>query len=143
MWVKQQHSDTQAKPADAVRHTASQLNDTQQKQLLKAIIEVMENSQEIFSTTFSIDKMAELVGSNRNYVSQVINEQLGKNFSNFVNEYRIQEACLRLNDTANYGQFTMRAIGESVGFKSYTTFVSVFRKLTGLTPAQYQKEANG
>ena len=141
--LKQQHSDTQAKPADAVRHTASQLNDTQQKQLLKAIIEVMENSQEIFSTTFSIDKMAELVGSNRNYVSQVINEQLGKNFSNFVNEYRIQEACLRLNDTANYGQFTMRAIGESVGFKSYTTFVSVFRKLTGLTPAQYQKEANG
>ena len=32
-----------------------------------------------------------------------------------------------------------QAIGESLGYKSHTSFINIFRKLTGLTPAQYQK----
>ncbi len=38
-----------------------------------------------------------------------------------------------------YAQLTIAAIGQSVGYKSQTTFVKQFRKCTGLTPSVYQK----
>lgn len=102
----------------------------------------MKNADEFTSPDFSLDRMAELVGSNSSYISQVINDTFKKNFSNYINEYRIRLACLRLSDTANWGNYTLKGIGESVGFRSYTTFVTVFRKITGLTPRLYQEKAS-
>lgn len=43
-----------------------------------------------------------------------------------------------MSDTAGYGSYTLNAIAESVGFKSYTTFVELFRKIVGITPSMYR-----
>ena len=57
-----------------------------------------------------------------------------------LNDYRIKKACERLTtNNAKYAQLTIAAIGQSVGYKSQTTFVKQFRKCTGLTPSVYQK----
>lgn len=120
----------------------SSLDDDRRIALAQAVSEVMKNADEFTSPDFSLDRMAELVGSNSRYVSQVINDTFKKNFSNYVNEYRIRLACIRLSDTANWGNYTLKGIGESVGFRSYTTFVTVFRKITGLTPRLYQEKAS-
>lgn len=106
-----------------------------------AIEEVMKNPDEFCSPDFSLDRMAELVGTNSKYISQVINDTFDKNFSSYVNEYRIRMACLRLSDTETWGNYTLKGIGESVGFRSYNTFVTVFKKITGLTPRLYQEKA--
>lgn len=79
------------------------------------------------------------MNSNSKYVSQVINYVFKKNFSTFVNEYRVNLACERLADTAGYGRYSINGIGESVGFKSSATFSTVFKKMTGMTPSVYQK----
>ena len=81
------------------------------------------------------------MGSNSKYVSQVINGTYHKNFSNYVNEYRIRTACRRLADGERYGHLTVKAVGESVGYRSHATFVNIFRRITGLTPSLYQKMA--
>ena len=88
---------------------------------------------------FSLDKLSNLVNSNSKYVSQVINETYHKNFNSFVNEYRIREARRRLTDIEQYGNYTIQTISESVGYKSSTTFINVFRKITGITPSMYQR----
>lgn len=106
-----------------------------------AIQNVMENTTEFCDCNFSLDTLAKLVGSNTTYVSQVINDTYHKSFSNYVNPYRIHLACARLVDREGYGNLTMKAVGESVGFKSYTSFVNTFRKITGMTPALYLKMA--
>jgi AraC-like DNA-binding protein len=82
-----------------------------------------------------------LSGSKYKYVSQVINEYYQQNFNTFLNSYRIKEACKRLGDLEHYGNYTIEAISESVGFKSRSTFVSSFKRITGLTPSQYQRLA--
>lgn len=117
------------------------LDDGRRIALAEAVAGVMENTDEFCSPDFSLDRMAELVGSNSKYVSQVINDTYHKNFSNYVNGYRIRLACLRLSGASAWGNYTLRGIGESVGFRSYTTFVTVFRKTTGLTPKLYQEKA--
>ena len=110
----------------------------QQQQLLARIQEVMDSNPEIFTPDFTLERLATLLGSRYKYVSQVINEHYQQNFNTFLNSYRIKEACKRMGDVKNYGNYTIEAISESVGFKSRSTFVSSFKRITGLTPSQYQ-----
>lgn len=125
-------------PALSRRPRKSNLSELLRPSLQEAIMNVMENTLEYTSKDFSLDRLASLVNSNSKYVSEVINDTYEKNFSNFVNEYRVHLACLRLADEGEYSKYTVRAIGESVGFNSYSTFTTVFRRHTGLTPSMYQ-----
>lgn len=125
----------------AVKYKSSHLSDADKEQLLVRILKVMDSNDEIFSPDFSLERLAMLSGSKYKYVSQVINEHYQQNFNNFLNSYRIKEACKRMGDIERYGNYTIEAISESVGFKSRSTFVSSFKRITGLTPSQYQRMA--
>lgn len=141
--LRQQACGTRQIPeiSENSKYCSSNLNDSQKRVLIDAVVNVMENTTEFCSPEFSLDRMATLIGSNSKYVSQVINDTFHKNFTNYVNEYRIHLACLRLSDPSEYGNLTIRAVAESTGFKSYTAFIAVFRKVTGITPSLYQKKA--
>lgn len=133
---------TEESPAEeGIKYQTSKLTDGQMQTIADAIGNVMENTTEFCDCNFSLSKLADLVGSNTSYVSQVINDSFQKTFNDYVTPYRIHTACKRLTDRTNYGNFTMKAIAESVGFKSYTTFVNAFKKITGITPSIYQKIA--
>lgn len=108
------------------------------RKLLDSVVDIMENTTEFCRPDFSLARLAVLVGSNNKYVSLVIHDTFHKSFKNYVNDYRIHLACLRMSDTAGYGSYTLNAIAESVGFKSYTTFVELFRKTVGITPSMYR-----
>lgn len=139
--LNEKYGSMTANPVGGAKYQSSGLSDSQKQKLVDAITDVMENRKEFCSGDFSLEKLVELTGSNTKYVSQVINETYSKNFSNFVNEYRVSLACVRLADIQGYGNYTIKAISESVGFKSYSTFNSVFRKITGITPVLYKKMA--
>ena len=123
------------------KYQNSTLGDDDKAELTNRILKVFENGDEIFESNFDMNRLAELVGSTYKNVSQTVNEQLGKNFNQVLNEYRIKEACRRLNDQATYGNYTIEAIGESVGYGSRSTFVTQFKTLTGLTPSEFQNQA--
>ena len=61
------------------------------------------------------------------------------NFKQMLIEYRIKEACRRMNNVQRYGNYTVEGIAQSVGFKSRTNFAANFRRVTGLTPSSYQR----
>lgn len=130
-----------AAPEADVKYKGSHLSDEDKNQLLSRIQEVMDNNPEIYTPDFSLERLATLLGSRYKYVSQVINEYYNQNFNNFLNSYRIKEACKRMGDLEHYGNYTIEAISESVGFKSRSTFVTSFKRITGLTPSQYQRLA--
>ena len=123
------------------KYQNSTLGDDDKAALTDRILKVFENGDEIFESNFDMNRLADLVGSTYKNVSQTVNEQLGKNFNQVLNEYRIKEACRRLNDQATYGNYTIEAIGESVGYGSRSTFVTQFKTLTGLTPSEFQNLA--
>lgn len=108
-------------------------------ELMKKITALMESSPEVFTEAFSLNRLAELVGSNSKYVSRAINLCKQCNFSVLLNEYRIKEACRRLMDTVNYGNYTIEGIANSVGYKSRSNFTTIFKESVGLTPSAFQK----
>ena len=83
---------------------------------------------------------AKKLHSNRNYLSQIINEHFNVNFNNFVNEYRIKESR-KLLLSSKYENYTIEGIATTVGFHSKTTFNNAFKKFTGVTPSFFRKNS--
>ena len=115
------------------------LNEEQITLLLDKIATAISDVKNISQSDFSIEKLSDLIHSNKRYVSWVINERYGKNFRTLLNEKRINIACQRLSDSKNYGNITIRGIYEELGYKSPTSFNNAFKKAVGMTPSAYQR----
>jgi len=126
---------------EKAKYQKNAIGETEKSELLHRIFMVMENADDVYSNDFSLQRLAELVDGNPNYVSQVINEKYNCNFNALLNEYRIREACRRINDQEHYGNQTLDGIAQSVGIRARSTFVAAFKKFTGMTPSAYQKLA--
>ena len=72
----------------------------------------------------------------------MLNEKHGKNFFTFINEYRVKEVISRFEDPKN-DNFTILAIAFDSGFNSKTTFNTIFKNLTGITPSEYREKNTG
>lgn len=88
---------------------------------------------------FSMTMLAEKMSLSNGYLSQIINQKEGKNFFDFVNEYRIKEVKKMLHNT-NYNHYSILGIALEAGFKSKSTFNAVFKKITGQTPSTFRKQ---
>ncbi|WP_162389739.1 ABC transporter permease [Spirosoma endbachense] len=70
-------------------------------------------------------------------LSRIINVGLDKNFSDFINEFRVREIARKMRDPA-YDRLTLLGIAYESGFNSKTTFNRVFKQMTGKTPVDYK-----
>lgn len=80
--------------------------------------------------------LSKQIGISVNQLSKVINAGFGKNFNDFINEYRIEEVKKALQDPANR-QYSILGIAFDCGFNSKATFNRVFKKVTGSSPSEY------
>ena len=81
----------------------------------------------------SITELAGQLEIPSNHLSQIINEQVGENFFEFVNTYRVKEVQDRIKENQDK-KFTLLAIAFDSGFNSKSSFNSIFKKQTGITP---------
>jgi len=101
------------------------------------IVALMETEHVYLNPLLKLDIVASRLSISEKQVSNLLNQHIGKNFNDFVNEYRVNEAKRKLADPA-CRHFTISAIGYDCGFNSLATFQRVFKQVTGLTPSQYQ-----
>lgn len=124
------------------RYKGSSLSEGEKERILASALNIVGDPDVVCTADFSLAKMAEMVGCNAKYLSQVINDEFGCNFNMFINKYRISEAARRLNDTGEWSRLTIEGIANSVGFRSRSTFVSMFKQFTGTTPSEYRRRGN-
>lgn len=122
-------------------HQSTTMTDETSILLMKKIEEKMADVSFISQPDLTVERLALSIGTHERYVSAVINEQKNMNFNTLLNEYRIREICKRLTDFEHYGMQTNEAIAEEMGYKSRSHFTRTFKKVTGLTPTQYQQMA--
>ena len=78
--------------------------------------------------------MALSLETNDKYLSEVINDEFGQNFNNYMNEFRVNHA-IELLSSGEKRHFTIDAISKMSGFHSKSTFNSAFKRMTGVTPS--------
>jgi len=124
------------------KYTRSGLKDKQAEGYLKKLISHVEESKPYLNGDLSIQDLSDSTGISRHHITQVLNEKHGKNFFTFINEYRVKEVIARFSDP-KYNNFTILAIAYDSGFNSKTTFNSIFKSQTGMTPSEFREKSTG
>lgn len=120
------------------KYATSSLTNEKNSELFVKFERLMEEQKLYKEKNLTREKIAELLDTNRTYLSQVINEKTGMSVLACVNAYRINEAFETLSDAKN--DIPLKALSSDLGFASLTTFYKAFRQKTGMTPAKYREK---
>ncbi|MEJ8562951.1 helix-turn-helix domain-containing protein [Yoonia sp. GPGPB17] len=121
---------------DDAKYQNSALTDEMAKRLERKLRHAMTEDKLQQDPNLSLWSLSRHIGASPNYVSQTLNTEIGENFFDFVNRYRIQTAQKLLHETDR----AVLEITYEVGFNSRSSFYTAFSKVTGETPTAYRKK---
>ena len=127
---------------ESPRYARSGMDELRAEALKKQLLGAMEEDRLYRQSTLTLNDLAEVLGTKPHNLSEVLNTQICKTFHDFVNSYRVEEVKHRLSDPENEA-LTLLSIGLDAGFNSKSSFNSVFKKHTTMTPSQYKSRAFG
>lgn len=121
--------------------TAAQLLPAQ-RVLMRDLLAAMDDG--VYRTPgLSISALSARIGYPQHQIRRVINQALGyRNFSAFLNHYRIEEAKQQLADT-ELVRTSIVNIAMDLGYSSLPPFNRAFRAATNMTPTAWRKQALG
>lgn len=109
-----------------------------QKLLAQKLDQLMQDDKLYRKPGLSLHELCEATESNKQYVSQAINQIHGKSFYDYINDYRLEEFVELMADPQKE-HLTLLGLAYDSGFNSKATFNTVFKKKYGVTPSVYQK----
>lgn len=117
------------------KYSGKKIDPTEAAILSQKLENVMTEKELFKNSNLTLQDLAKEVNISSHQLSQFLNNNMGKNFTSFINEFRINEACeiIKASD-----KFTLESIGYDVGFNSKSAFFAAFKKHTGKTPLNYQ-----
>lgn len=103
-------------------------------------LQEFEKSKRFTNNSYTLGKLAKELKTNNTYLSKIINELKGQNFSNYLKDLRIEYAISCLKKNPKFRTYTIQAIAEEVGFNKAQSFSTAFNKKTGLYPSYFIKQ---
>ena len=85
----------------------------------------------------TITDVATAIGTNKTYLSDYLNNTRNTSFFDYINNYRINEACRIIDAMPEEGRKSMSVVAQKSGFNSLSSFNRYFVKLTGISPKSY------
>ena len=101
-----------------------------------------EKSTRFLSKDMSLAVLAGQLDTNTKYLSEIINHYKEKNFNAYVNELRVNYIALKLKTDSTYLQYKVSYLAEEAGFSSHSSFTTVFKAITGMSPNHYIQQIN-
>jgi len=119
------------------KYARSALAEADLVRIAAKLAQAMQDDRLYRDPGLTLRNLSERTGVAPAYLSQTLNVHLGRSFFDYVNGWRIEDACRQLADPAR----SIAAIGEEVGFRSRSTFYSAFRKAVGESVGDYRRRA--
>jgi len=123
------------------KYSGSLLSSEQSSRIAEKLKDFMEKEKPFLEPEITLQELSSRIEINPRYVSQVINERFNKNFFEFINYYRVEEAKTQLASDTGLTKTVLEILYEC-GFNSKSVFNTFFKKSTGLTPSQYRKRCS-
>jgi AraC-like DNA-binding protein len=123
------------------KYSGSLLSPEQSIKIAEKLKNFMEKEKPFLEPEITLQQLSERIDINPRHVSRVINEKFNKNFFEFVNYYRVEEAKTQLVTDIGLEKTVLEILYEC-GFNSKSVFNTFFKKSTGLTPSQYRKQCS-
>ncbi|OOG48486.1 helix-turn-helix domain-containing protein [Rhodanobacter sp. C01] len=129
-----------AEPDRSAPYARSALDAGQCAQMADELSKLMADQHLYTNSEFDLQALSKQSGWPPNYISQALNQGLGRNFFEFVNGFRIAAAERCLTDPTE--RRTILEIALACGFGSKSTFNAVFKRMTGRTPSACRRLAH-
>jgi len=127
-------------PAQPAAASAEAIPDPAEDALVDALLQLMADERAYRTEDLTIAGLASRLGIPEYRLRRLINQRLGhRNFSAFVNGFRLDEARSALADPAQRA-LPVLTIALTAGFQSIGPFNRAFKAATGLTPTEYRRE---
>ncbi|WP_124949169.1 AraC family transcriptional regulator [Sulfuriferula thiophila] len=127
---------TEVKEAARETYAVSTLANVDCNEALSKLAALMERERLFESPDIDLPTLATHMALTNHQLSELINGQLGKGFSRYIREYRIEAAKKMLLTELSA---SILSVGLSVGFTSQSNFYDAFRDITGMTPGHFRK----
>lgn len=114
-------------------------HDSRESKEFVAKLNALMKREKLYTDPFlKVAYLAEKLDSTPHDLSRLLNENLGQNFTEFINTYRVEEAKTLMLTNQHY---TIEAIGNLSGFNSKSAFYKAFKSQIGTTPAKFRRLA--
>jgi AraC-like DNA-binding protein len=108
--------------------------------LIREKLEKLMHDEKVFlDPELNLEMLAVKTGKSPKRLSQFINTTYEKNFFDYVNSYRIQEAMRILKESPDPRLTVLEAMYQS-GFNSKSSFNTIFKSKTGMTPTAFRRQ---
>lgn len=101
----------------------------------KPVLQCMDHIERSLHLRIMTQELADYVGLNRNYLSTLFRKETGSTISEYIMQRRVDTA----KNMLRYSSYSAAQIGSILAFSSQSHFIRCFKKLTGMTPNEYQK----
>ncbi|WP_224489325.1 helix-turn-helix domain-containing protein [Robertkochia flava] len=105
----------------------------------EVISALIEREKPYLKNDLKMQDLVESTGITYRRISEVFNKNFNKSFYEVMNEYRLNEAKILMQE-GFHKNHTLSYLAEKAGFNSKTTFNRIFKKFTGITPTDYIKD---
>ncbi len=107
--------------------------------LRKKLVSAFEETKLYRKEGLTIGQLAEDLEVQEYKLRRLINQAMGfRNFPDFLNRYRIQEACEILLEP-NKDEVPIIRVAMDLGYQSLGPFNRAFKELTGVTPTEFRR----
>ncbi|HEY5368026.1 MAG TPA: AraC family transcriptional regulator [Hanamia sp.] len=121
-----------------IRYAGSSLSGDEKELMKQQLVNYMQQEKPYLEPQLMLEELADMLKIKPRILSQVINESFNQNFFDFINRYRIEEAKRLLGNPADK-KITVLEVLYQVGFNSKSSFNTLFKRYTGVTPSEYKK----
>ena len=122
----------------AIKYEGSGLKESDAILYVEKLKNYMDMEKPFLNPDLNLPQLSKDLGIPPHHLSQVVNKNIGLNFFDFINRYRIEETKAKMVDS-RYSNLSLLGIAFESGFNSKSAFNRVFKNLTGETPTQYKK----
>jgi AraC-like DNA-binding protein len=139
-WFQEANESTISEPeiASAKEPNSSNTFSKEAERSYRALLEShFTNQQPFLKVGYKIGDLAKELDIPTYILSAFINQAYGKNFNEWVNEYRVNYLRVLLQKNPDVRKYTFEALGNLAGFNSRTTFIAAVKKTTHKTPSEF------
>jgi AraC-like DNA-binding protein len=120
------------------KYKRSGLKSDDAEKYLNTLLEFMDDEEPYLDSKLTLKMVSDNIDISTNHISQIINEKLNLNFFDFINNYRVEQVK-KCFSNPKFQHYTILGIAYECGFNSKSSFNSIFKKATNLTPSEFQK----